>query len=163
MPEQALRGNMRNFIFLIIIVLFSSCVMSPDEHYSNMFSDIPLETTLVYSFYHWYDIADWIADNINYKKDITDYAQTPQETLDLGTGDCEDAALLFCALAFNSLGLKCNIVLVNTEERQVVKGGLIDHAMVQLPDNTLLSPQSHSIRSYTIRYIYFFDDIFNKE
>jgi len=61
------------------------------------------------------------------------------------------------------LGLKCNIVLVNTKERQVVKGGHIDHAMVQLPDNTLLSPQSRSIRSYTIRYIYFFDDIFNKE
>ncbi len=48
-------------------------------------------------------IRDWVAYNIEYKLDedvhgVTDYWQTPEETLDLRTGDCEDFAILLCTL-----------------------------------------------------------------
>jgi len=47
-------------------------------------------------------IRNWVADNIDYvsdeKRSGGDYWQTPRETLQLGTGDCEDFAILLCSL-----------------------------------------------------------------
>ncbi len=48
-------------------------------------------------------IRDWVAANIDYKTDeerwgIEEYWQTPEETLSLRTGDCEDFAILLCTL-----------------------------------------------------------------
>ncbi|HUX48084.1 MAG TPA: transglutaminase-like cysteine peptidase [Dehalococcoidia bacterium] len=48
-------------------------------------------------------IRDWVAANIEYKTDeeqwgIEEYWQTPEETLSLRTGDCEDFAILLCTL-----------------------------------------------------------------
>lgn len=40
-------------------------------------------------------IRHWISDNITYVHDGADYWQTTGETLNLGTGDCEDMAILF--------------------------------------------------------------------
>jgi hypothetical protein len=54
----------------------------------------------------WYQtdfdaILQWVADNIEYKDDliahgVSNYWQTPKETLQLRTGDCEDFAILLC-------------------------------------------------------------------
>jgi len=47
-------------------------------------------------------IRNWVADNIDYVSDEKrwggDYWQTPRETLQLRTGDCEDFAVLLCSL-----------------------------------------------------------------
>jgi len=48
-------------------------------------------------------IRDWVTANIDYMSDeerwgIEDYWQTPEETLSLCTGDCEDFAILLCTL-----------------------------------------------------------------
>jgi hypothetical protein len=48
-------------------------------------------------------IRDWVAANIEYKTDeeqwgADEYWQTPEETLYLRTGDCEDFAILLCTL-----------------------------------------------------------------
>jgi Bacterial transglutaminase-like cysteine proteinase BTLCP len=48
-------------------------------------------------------IRDWVAANIEYKSDeeqwgIEEYWQTPEETLALYTGDCEDFAILLCTV-----------------------------------------------------------------
>jgi hypothetical protein len=48
-------------------------------------------------------IRDWVAANIEYKIDeeqwgVDEYWQTPEETLSLHTGDCEDFAILLCTL-----------------------------------------------------------------
>ena len=48
-------------------------------------------------------IRDWVAANIEYKTDeeqwsVNEYWQSPEETLSLRTGDCEDFAILLCTL-----------------------------------------------------------------
>lgn len=48
-------------------------------------------------------IRDWVAANIQYKTDeeqwgVDEYWQTPDETLSLQSGDCEDFAILLCTL-----------------------------------------------------------------
>jgi hypothetical protein len=48
-------------------------------------------------------IRDWVAANIDYMSDeerwgFEEYWQTPEETLSLRTGDCEDFAILLCTL-----------------------------------------------------------------
>ncbi len=48
-------------------------------------------------------IRDWVAASVEYKSDqeqwgVIDYWQTPDETLALHTGDCEDFAILLCTL-----------------------------------------------------------------
>jgi predicted transglutaminase-like cysteine proteinase len=48
-------------------------------------------------------VRDWVAANIEYRTDeeqwgVDEYWQTPEETLSLRTGDCEDFALLLCTL-----------------------------------------------------------------
>jgi predicted transglutaminase-like cysteine proteinase len=48
-------------------------------------------------------IRNWVAANIEYKLDeeqwgVEEYWQTPEQTLTLRTGDCEDFAILLCTL-----------------------------------------------------------------
>jgi len=48
-------------------------------------------------------LRDWVATRIFYKSDqdnfgVSDYWQFPLETLEHGTGDCEDIAILLCSL-----------------------------------------------------------------
>ncbi len=51
----------------------------------------------------WIEIRDWVANNIDYAYDsevhgVPEYWQFPNETLMLGTGDCEDFSILLCSL-----------------------------------------------------------------
>ena len=48
-------------------------------------------------------VRDWVASNVDYVSDeeqwgVEEYWQTPEETLSLHTGDCEDFAILLCTL-----------------------------------------------------------------
>lgn len=48
-------------------------------------------------------LRDWVSDNITYRSDqevhgVGDYWQLSSKTLELGTGDCEDFAILLCTL-----------------------------------------------------------------
>ena len=51
----------------------------------------------------WIEIRDWVSNNIEYTVDsevhgVAEYWQLPNETLTLGTGDCEDFSILLCSL-----------------------------------------------------------------
>ncbi len=55
---------------------------------------------------------DWVRDNIEYKRDMGgDYWQSAQETLDRGTGDCEDQAILMSSL-LGALGLNARVNII---------------------------------------------------
>ncbi|MBA7669379.1 hypothetical protein ES703_77509 [subsurface metagenome] len=44
---------------------------------------------------------DWVCRNISYRRDVGEWWSTPQETINRGTGDCEDSAILTCSLLRN--------------------------------------------------------------
>ncbi len=48
-------------------------------------------------------LRDWVSSHVSYRHDqdvhgVSEYWQYPSETLSLGTGDCEDFAILLCSL-----------------------------------------------------------------
>lgn len=69
------------------------------EHLQGIVGEPPYEPTK-----SGFDaIRNWVANNISYKLDeeqwgVIEYWQTPEETLSLRTGDCEDYAILLCTL-----------------------------------------------------------------
>jgi len=70
-------------------------------------------------------VLKWVHDNITYTKDlkvwkVTEYWQTPEETMMLKTGDCEDGSILaYCIL--NYLGVPDNKIWITAGN--VVGGG----------------------------------------
>jgi predicted transglutaminase-like cysteine proteinase len=74
----------------------AECLQIIDPPYGGNLTDQPTEDGFD-------DIRDWVAANIEYKDDeeqwgVDDYWQTPEETLSLYSGDCEDVAILLCTL-----------------------------------------------------------------
>jgi len=72
-----------------------------------------------------YKIFRWVKKNITYKKDqdiwdTIEYWQTPEETIEKRTGDCEDGAILTYALA-RTVGIPANRMLLLCGD--VVGGG----------------------------------------
>ena len=83
---------MKRFFLLPIILL--SC-------------SLPVET----SFQSPMDICTWVHENIKYKPDATNYWQSPEETLSLKTGDCEDLAILMIQLCKEKLDIEGFLVV----------------------------------------------------
>jgi len=74
-------------LFLILIFIVSNSFA-----YENIFASLHFNSDK--------EIVIWIKNNITYKSDmevhkIKDYWQTPNETITLRSGDCEDLAILF--------------------------------------------------------------------
>ncbi len=63
-------------------------------------------------------IARWVRDNIKYIKDITGYEtlQTPDNTIKIGGGDCDDHAILVATL-LESIGIKATFKIVGEKGR----------------------------------------------
>lgn len=79
---------MRKAIFtVLVVVLFASC--------EQLMPSSQLIRTPTLQLNSLTEIREYITSNITYVADTTDRWQAPQETIDKGTGDCED----FCLLA----------------------------------------------------------------
>lgn len=95
-------------IVLTIFLILSSCAYH-----------IPLDNT----FTSPEEIAFWVHTNIKYTYDwnssnpsLNEW-QSPKETLERGTGDCEDMTLLFMYLCNRDLGIKPDIMLILVDNR----------------------------------------------
>lgn len=69
----------------------------------------------------------WISEHITYKEDIGDRWQLPSETLRLGTGDCEDLAVLFMS-ALKAQGIESKAIGIIVDWNPAGKEG---HVVVQ--------------------------------
>lgn len=107
------------------------------------------------------DIARWIYANIKYEWDYVDHWQTPKETMDSRTGDCEDMAILYINILYVRFGVKADMALVNDDGRQIVDGGWYNHAVVALPDGRLISAQGGRLCDESMCFLYTFKDLFD--
>jgi hypothetical protein len=73
-----------------------------------------------------------IYDNIEYLYDVDDEWQYPEETIELGTGDCEDFALLFCAMANDQFGVEPDMSILMY--RYPGTNDIYQHAVADLGD-----------------------------
>ena len=88
---------------IILVLLISSC--------SYGFLTNGEFTTLL-------EIQGYVYNNIDYLLDSNgDYFQSPKETYDLGTGDCEDHTIMFMFLANRDLCIKPSMQIVFIENR----------------------------------------------
>jgi hypothetical protein len=75
-------------------------------------SEIRAECPLDHSINQIVGAFEWVRDNIVYVADQgTDYWQSAGETLDKGTGDCEDQAILITSI-FGALGLNGRVNII---------------------------------------------------
>jgi len=75
-------------------------------------SEIRAEYALNHSINQIVGAFEWVRDNIEYVADQgTDYWQSAGETLDKGTGDCEDQAILITSI-FGALGLNGRVNII---------------------------------------------------
>ncbi len=78
----------------------------------------------------------WVRDNIEYLAETGDYWQSPTETLELGTGDCEDHSILLASI-ITALGGNCRVNLIATHAFASVYIGnssTMAEAVVELQD-----------------------------
>jgi hypothetical protein len=62
------------------------------------------------------DAMLYLHDNIEYKTDVGDYWQLPEETYNLQSGDCEDQAILFMYFMKTSLNIDTSFIYVENSE-----------------------------------------------
>lgn len=107
---------MKKFVFaLLLFMMFSSCCV--DKELECAFDDIPQE---VFELKNEEQIVYWVYKNIKYIDDKKgrDKWQTPEETLLLKTGDCEDMTILTMYLIHKVLGYKCEFMAVHMFENK---------------------------------------------
>ena len=106
------------------------------------------------------DIRTYLNDKIKYRSDKTEYWSTTKETLTKGYGDCEDYAIAFMNIYYVVFNEKCDLAAVHTKQRTVVQGGFVNHALILLPNDILISPRSNMKVHEEIKFIYQFDLFF---
>lgn len=158
-------------LLVLLVLLFSGCHlgmvdMSPESQTDMLFSSYLVELELYYieaDINSLGDIGYFMQQNVVYKSDgDKDTWTTPEDTYKRGYGDCEDLTFLFMNMVYTHLGLKFDMVLVDTDERQVIEGGHINHAEPTLNGQSYSVWTGYPIDPITIRYLYSFDSIFNR-
>lgn len=156
-----------NKIFFIIIVslIFVSCdnpVFNTisDYIYEEEFSDIPLYYSDFSEIENINQIPLWMKSKISYEK--TDEVLSPEEILTRGKCDCDGFAILYMNIAYVRFGIKCSLCIVDQNSKEIIDGGIGNHAIVRLPDGTLIEPQNGKIIYYDVGYEYDFDDVFSR-
>jgi len=112
-----------------------------------------------------YELQIYIEDSVVYKSDGVDNWQTAQETWRLKTGDCEDFCILYINLLYSVTGEKASLIAVDKSTMQntrtIVKGGIVNHMLVQFENGDIYSPQNGKYINATVGYKWSFEELFN--
>ena len=156
-------------IILVLLVLVSVGCSLGDEILDDVFKSHINKSEIYYhvdfdNMRSYMDIVFYLNEHITYKEDAfygwDDYWQSPQETFERGYGDCEDFAIAFINIYYVIFGEKCNLVVV-WDSREVVAGGIINHAIIELNLGGLIDPRSgKAYPKSSVNYRYAFDLFF---
>ena len=161
---------MKKIILLVVCLGFGSCslvneiadVVYEDRFSNQELTDFHLEDE---NFKTIEDIGRFLRDNIIWESGTSTPVQSPKETWEKETGNCEDFTVLFMDIAFFELGIRCELVIVEKENveisRNVEAGGLdTDHAMTRY-SSIIYEPQNGHIYTGIVDYYYAFNEVFN--
>ena len=172
------------FAILAAAIALSSCSQAFDMtidagNYARLGDGFDLEYHAWPEIEEPEQIARWIYHHVDYEWDVVDHWQSPKETLDNGTGDCEDFAILYMNILYVKWGVKSDLVFVmddgrSVEEGEVVrvavcvrdvsrrieKGGWYNHAVVWLDDGNMISAQGGRVCHADPAFVYTFDEVF---
>ena len=157
---------MKQFLVILMVFTLVSCEYLEyaeddmmDKALEDTYCNMPLYFTNYTGIDDISDISDWLQYRIDYRE--CDDVYTPEEVLTQGWGDCDGFTLAWMNIAFIRFGIKTSIVFVDDDEaRKVVKGGDINHVVVQLPNGVQIEPQTGWVCDYPIRYIFSFNTVF---
>lgn len=175
--------NWTNYLVFVLIGLFVLSLFGCDMARNDVLTDLLYEYNAIdhklydgtdifpggfaaMGFSDYESIAAYIHTNISYQAEEgnSDNWQDPRDTMDKGTGDCEDFAILFMNIAYFAFGEKCTLVLVDIDDivRTIEDGGDPNHAVVKVPGGAIIDPWSGIEETYSwICYSYEFDIVFN--
>lgn len=161
---------MKKIILGVLIVMSFSCALDSSfssieisENTDRAIEEKINKTEIYYSedfdsLRNIADIINYMQSKIEYKIDSVDTWSSPKEVLNRGYGDCEDFAIVFMNIYYVVTGVKCN--LINVLSREVVNGGNVNHSMILLENDRIISPQNGQEYLYYIGYKYSFDLFF---
>lgn len=175
----------RNFVLVIILLYSMGCSldypmetiqeegeeppMTKDEIYDEAFKE-RINKSSVYSHEDFetlvsvVDIQLYLASNFTYVSEGSglDYWQTPEETMAIQTGDCEDFVILFMNIYYFVFEEESSFVLTYKGVRDIEEGGTINHALVETPNGDIYEARILGKRTTaTIGYSYSFSEFFN--
>ena len=142
----------------ILVVSLTSCSdvigLVEDMTYEGDYSYIPLYYGDFDNIQDTSDIPRWMRSKVQYE--VSD-VQSPKETLDKGTGDCDCYAILYMNITYILFDIKCNLVLTNNSG-----GDLVNHAVVRLPSGKMINAQTGTDYNGPTYYEYDFDIVFKR-
>ena len=152
------------FLFVLFSTLLNySCELynyTADAIYSDMASGHDLYYLEDYDdLTNVYLISNYIDRNVRYKSEDVDRWSNPENTINRGYGDCEDFAILFMCIAYYSMGIKYDLVLVD-DSRKIEDGGFTNHACVRY-NGKVIDPIIGRPVDYDVCFSYSFDKVFD--
>ena len=125
------------FVFFIFIFFDCSQFYNRLYDWNNFSFEEEVEITCME------DILCWISDNIDYRSEtfLENYPKTPQQTIADGYGNCEDVSILVLAIAYDRLGKKGYMVVMDSTGNFVE-----DHTSVKINNKIYLEPVTDNYR-----------------
>lgn len=114
------------YLLVLVPIVFLSCINPYDYIREPSISFTSLE-----------EIYEYV-ETLRYVPDAEEYWQAPQETINRGTGDCEDMAIFIIYFASRDLGMKVKLVGIH-------KANGTNHALAKL-DNKYY--EVYTMRTY---------------
>ncbi len=105
-------------------------------------------------------ISKYIKQNVEYTSDIVQHTQAPEETITRGKGDCEDMAILYMNIAYVSMGIKMDAVIIKWS-RQVEDGGMLYNHVAVRYDGLIIDALSGWKLTNDVEYFYSYNEVFN--
>lgn len=158
---------MKEIIITVFCILFMGCELESssmriDSLIYERINDGSLEiyaSDYLPDFSTYFNLGFKLRHMIEYKVDIRDEFQSPEETFLNKSGDCEDFAILYINILYVKKGEKANLVLIE-DSRTIIEGGNANHAVVQLSNGDLIEPQTGRRVDSDVKYSYSFDELF---
>ncbi|MDC7218451.1 MAG: hypothetical protein PQJ59_00820 [Spirochaetales bacterium] len=155
----------RSMLQLLLLGFVISCDL-PYEYVDSYFEKKVeghslYDNALFYGPENYSQVRTLVRDRVTWTEDPEKIWQEPELTWTLGTGDCEDIAILYLNILYFATGEKGYLALVR-DAKEVVTGGYTVHHVIVNVGGEYRDPVSWALYGRDeIQYEYYFDRVFS--